>query len=241
MDSRPGAGRLVAVRERIAAACERAGRDPAGVLLVAVTKLVPLPLVVEAVRAGARDLGENRVFDALARQDELARLLLEGDGPAGGPPPPDVRWHFIGHLQRNKAARAAGRFALLHGVDSVDLGTQLAARAQAAGRREVVLVEVNLGEDQKQGVTADGLPRLLDALASLPGLEVRGLMGMAPWGAGEPEARRLFAGLRELSRRERERTGLALPELSMGMSGDFEAAVLEGATIVRVGSAIFAA
>jgi hypothetical protein len=235
MDSRPVAGRLAAVRERIATACGRAGRDPASVALVAVTKQVPLPLVAAVVRAGATDLGENRVFDALARQDELARLLVaEGLDPGG------LRWHFIGHLQRNKVARASGRFALLHGVDSAELAALLSARAVAAGARQAVLLEVNLGEAQKQGLAPQELPPLLDQVAALPGLDLRGLMGMAPWGADQAQARRLFGGLRELAERERTRTGLALPDLSMGMSGDYEAAVLEGATIVRVGSAIFA-
>ncbi|MBK8165722.1 MAG: YggS family pyridoxal phosphate-dependent enzyme [bacterium] len=235
MDPRPVAGRLAAVRERIAVACGRAGRDPASVVLVAVTKQVPLPLVAAAVRAGAADLGENRVFDALARQDELARLLVaEGYDPGG------LRWHFIGHLQRNKVARASGRFALLHGVDSAELAALLSARAAAAGVRQAVLLEVNLGEAQKQGLAPQALPTLVDGVAALPGLDLCGLMGMAPWGADQAQARRLFGGLRELAVRERERTGLALPELSMGMSGDYEAAVLEGATIVRVGSAIFA-
>lgn len=235
MDSRPVAGRLAAVRERIAAACGRAGRDPASVALVAVTKQVPLPLVAAAVRAGAADLGENRVFDALARQDELARLLI-GDGLD----PAALRWHFIGHLQRNKVARAGGRFALLHGVDSAELAALLSARAAAVGARQAVLLEVNLGEAQKQGVAPQDLPLLVEQVAALPGLDLRGLMGMAPWGADQAQARRLFGGLRELAERERARTGLALPDLSMGMSGDYEAAVLEGATIVRVGSAIFA-
>ncbi len=236
MMARPVAGRLTAVRERIAAACRNAGRPEDSVRLVAVTKYVPLPLVVEAVLAGARDLGENRVFDALARQDDLARLLLGTAASADA-----LRWHFIGHLQRNKAARAAGRFALLHGVDSAELASLLAERARADGRREPVLLEVNLtGEAQKHGVTPADLPRLLDAVASLPGLDVLGLMGMAAYGADEAEARRCFAGLRELAVRERERAGLALPELSMGMSDDFESAVREGATIVRIGGAIFA-
>ena len=235
MDARPVAGRLAAVHERIAAACGRAGRGPDAVRLVAVTKYVPLPDVVEAVLAGARDLGENRVTDALARQEELARLLL-GTGVEAGA----LRWHFIGHLQRNKAARAAGRFALLHGVDSAELAALLAARAAAGDRREAVLLEVNLtGEASKHGVGPDALPRLLDAVAALPGLDVRGLMGMAAYGAGPTQARRCFAGLRELAERERTRTGLSLPELSMGMSDDFEAAILEGATIVRIGGAIF--
>lgn len=235
MDSRPVAGRLAAVRERIAAACGRAGRDQASVALVAVTKQVPLPLVAAAVRAGAADLGENRVFDALARQDELARLLV-----ADGLDPGGLRWHFIGHLQRNKVARASGRFALLHGVDSAELAVLLSARAAAAGVRQAILLEINLGEAQKQGLAPQALPALLEQVAALPGLDLRGLMGMAPWGADEAQARRLFGGLRELAERERARTGLALPDLSMGMSGDYEAAVLEGATIVRVGSAIFA-
>lgn len=235
MDARLVAGRLAAVRERIAAACGRAGRDPGDVRLVAVTKQVPLPLVIEAVAAGARDLGENRVFDALARQAELARLLVAAGMQADG-----LRWHFIGHLQRNKVARASGRFALLHGVDSAELAGLLSSRAAQAGARQAVLLEVNLGEAQKQGVAPGDLARLLDDLAGLPGLDVRGFMGMAPWGATEDQARRLFGSLRELAERERARTGLALPELSMGMSGDYEAAILEGATIVRVGSAIFA-
>ncbi len=236
MDVRPTAGRLAAVRRRIAVACERAGRGEDEVRLVAVTKQVPLPLVVEACLAGARDLGENRVIEALARQGDLARLLSGTEVD-----PAEIRWHFIGHLQRNKAARAAGRFALLHAVDSAELAGLLSAGAVGDGRQEAVLLEVNLtGEAQKHGVAAGDLPGLLDQVAALPGLDVRGLMGMAAWGAGEPEARRVFARLRGLAERERVRTGLALPELSMGMSDDFEAAIAEGATIVRVGGAIFA-
>jgi len=236
MDVRPTAGRLAAVRRRIAAACERAGRSADDVLLVAVTKQVPLPLVVEACRAGARDLGENRVFDALVRQDQLAELLT-----AAGMAPTDVRWHFIGHLQRNKASRVAGKFALLHGVDSAELAALLSGRATAAGFRETILLEVNLtGESQKHGVAPADLPRLLDQVAALPGVEVRGLMGMTGLDADEAMTHRQFAGLRLLAEQERARTGLALPELSMGMSDDFEAAIAEGATIVRIGGAIFA-
>ncbi|MBK9473802.1 MAG: YggS family pyridoxal phosphate-dependent enzyme [bacterium] len=236
MDARLVAGRLAAVRERIGAACGRAGRDRGAVRLVTVTKQVPLPLVLAAVRAGAVDLGENRVLEAMARQDELARLLADGGDVSVAP-----RWHFIGHLQRNKAARAAGRFALLHGVDSAELAGILAERATAEGRREPVLLEVNVsGEPQKHGVHPQALPELLDAVAALPGIDLLGFMGMAAYGVDEADARRAFAGLRELAARERARTGLLLPELSMGMSGDFEAAVLEGATIVRVGGAIFA-
>jgi pyridoxal phosphate enzyme (YggS family) len=236
MDVRPTAGRLDAVRRRIAAACERAGRAADDVLLVVVTKQVPLPLVVEACRAGAQDLGENRVFDALVRQDQLLALLS-----GAGVEPTGVRWHFIGHLQRNKASRVAGKFALLHGVDSAELAVLLSGRATAAGFRETILLEVNLtGEPQKHGVAPADLPRLLDQVAALPGVEVRGLMGMAGLDADEAMARRQFAGLRLLAEQERARIGLALPELSMGMSDDFEAAIAEGATIVRIGGAIFA-
>jgi pyridoxal phosphate enzyme (YggS family) len=235
MESRPVAGRLEAIRERIARACVRAGRDADEVRLVAVTKYVPLPLIVEACAAGQRDLGENRVSEALARRDDLAGLL------AGvGVDPAALRWHFIGHLQRNKAARAAGRFALLHGVDSAELGGILSERAAGSGRREAILLEVNLtGQEQKHGVAPADLSRLVDTVGGLQGIDLRGLMGMAAYGDDEATARRAFAGLRELAGRERERTGLSLPELSMGMSGDFEAAILEGATIVRIGGAIF--
>lgn len=235
MDSRPVAGRLEAVRERIAGACARAGRPDGAVRLVAVTKYVPLPLVAEACVAGQRDLGENRVSEALARRDDLAGLLA-----GSGIDPADLRWHFIGHLQRNKAARAAGRFALLHGVDSAELAGLLSARAAADGCREEILLEVNLtGQAQKHGVAPGDLARLVDQVQGLPGVALRGLMGMAGYGDDEATARRAFAGLRELAARERTRTGLVLPELSMGMSDDFEAAILEGATIVRIGGAIF--
>lgn len=222
------ATRLAEVRARIAQACERAGRDPSEVLLVGVSKTQPPDAVREAVAAGLLDLGENRAQDVL---EQAAAATAAGLAP---------RWHFIGHLQRNKVARASGRFALLHGVDSAELAGLLSSRAAQAGARQAVLLEVNLGEAQKQGVAPGDLARLLDDLAGLPGLDVRGFMGMAPWGATEDQARRLFGSLRELAERERARTGLALPELSMGMSGDYEAAILEGATIVRVGSAIFA-
>lgn len=235
MESRPVAGRLRAVRDRIAGACARAGRRDDEVRLVAVTKYVPLPLVAAACAAGQRDLGENRVSEALARRDDLAGLLT-----GTGVDPADLRWHFIGHLQRNKAARASGRFALLHGVDSAELAGILSARAVGEGRREPILLEVNLtGQEQKHGVAPADLPRLLDEVGALPGLDTLGLMGMAAYGDDEAAARRVFAGLRELAARERARTGLPLPELSMGMSGDFEAAILEGATIVRIGGAIF--
>lgn len=235
MDAAAVAANLAAVRERMAAACARAGRAPGEVALVAVTKRVGLDLVAAAVAAGQRDLGENRIQDALPRQDELA-ALLRGRGAGTDA----VRWHFIGHLQSNKAARAVGAFALLHGVDSLKLAGRLANLAAAAGVVQPVLLEVNIsGEAQKQGLPPQAAVAAAAAAAALPGLELRGLMGMARWGAPEPELRGGFARLRGLAEQARAATGLPLPELSMGMSDDFEAAILEGSTLVRVGTAIF--
>ena len=229
------AANLAEVRRRIADACTRAGRATQDVRLVAVSKRIDLDLVVEACRAGQWDLGENRVVEALERQTELAGRLRDGGLDADR-----VVWHFIGHLQRNKAGKAAGRFALLHGLDSLDLAEKLATRAESDGRREPVLVEVNLtGEDRKNGVPEDRAVDFVARLAERPGLEARGLMGMARYGADERELHATFAGLRGLVEQARQATGLPLPELSMGMSGDFEIAVEEGATLVRVGTAIF--
>jgi len=177
----------------------------------------------------------NRVADALERQAMLPPLLT-----AAGLDPGCLRWHFIGHLQRNKAGKAAGRFHLLHGVDSEDLAQRLARRAAGDGRVERVLLEVNIsGERQKNGLAPEALPGQLERLADLPGLRVDGLMGMARWGAQDVEIAASFARLRRLAETGRRDTGLPLPELSMGMSGDFELAIAEGATIVRVGGAIF--
>ncbi|MGD9547570.1 MAG: YggS family pyridoxal phosphate-dependent enzyme [Candidatus Krumholzibacteriia bacterium] len=223
------------VKERIAAVCARHGRDPASVRLVAVTKKIPLPLVVEGCRCGLRDLGENRIPDALDRIPALPPLLA-----AAGLDPDLVRWHFIGHLQRNKAAKAAGRFVLLHGVDSLDLAGRLGGRARAEGRSERVLLEVNIsGEDQKNGIAPVIAVETVAAAAEIPGLEILGLMGMARYDAPEPELHASFALLRALADKARSATGLPLPELSMGMSGDFEAAIAEGATLVRIGTALF--
>jgi len=227
--------RLARVRERIAAACERVGRDPAGVRLVAVTKRIPLADVVAACAAGQWDLGENRIQDALARIRELPPRLA-----AAGLDPARVRWHFIGHLQSNKAGKAVGPFQLLHALDSRHLAERLEDRAAAAGRIQPVLLEVNVSrESQKQGCAPDAAVELALAVAAQAHLALQGLMTMARYEAPEPELRATFAGLRRLAERAREATRLALPELSMGMSDDFEIAVEEGATLVRVGTAIF--
>jgi pyridoxal phosphate enzyme (YggS family) len=235
MADRPVAERLARVRERIAEACVRAQRPAGAVKLVAVSKRIPLSLVVDACRAGQWDLGENRVAEAVDRQPELARLLT-----AAGLPAERLHWHFIGHLQSNKAGKAAGRFHMLHSLDSEKLAEKLSRLAAEAGRTETVLLEVNIsGEVQKQGLAAEEVSDVAARISALPGLNLAGLMGMARYGAQEIELRTSFASLRDLAEEIRAAAGLALPELSMGMSGDFEAAIAEGSTLVRIGGAIF--
>lgn len=194
------------------------------VRVVAVTKTHPAAAVRAAVAAGLRDIGENRVQEALEKQE-----ILE-DVPAA--------WHLIGTLQRNKARHAAGRFALIHSVDRADLATELARRVPP-GTRQEILVQVNCSDEaQKGGVEPDGLAALLDHLDGLSTLDLKGLMTMSALTEDATEQRRSFRLLREL-RDSSERSGRQLPELSMGMSGDFAVAVEEGATMVRLGTALF--
>jgi pyridoxal phosphate enzyme (YggS family) len=213
------ADRLADVRARIAAAATRAGRDPRVVTLVVVTKEVDLPRVRDAFAAGAREFGENRAQDLVTK----ARSFASDSDDA-----PDVlpSWHFIGRLQRNKVRALAPYVSLWESVDRIELGREIAAHAPDAG----VLVQVNLaGEPQKGGCAPGDADSLADALREI-GLHVEGLMTVPPLG-GDP--RPWFVRLRSLA------ADIGLPTLSMGMSGDFEQAVEEGATIVRVGSAVF--
>ena len=222
------ASRLGAVRARIAAAAARAGRRAADVTLVVVTKDVAAARVAEAIAADAHDLGENRAQELVSKIEELGAL------------PDRVAWHFIGTLQRNKVRDVVGRVALIHSVDSVTLGRTIAARAAAAGSRQDVLLEVNVsGEGSKHGLGTADVAEALSALAGEPGVQVRGLMTIAP--EGDPaRARAAFAGLRDLrDELAGGPAGVGLRELSMGMTSDFEEAIEEGATIVRIGSAIF--
>ncbi len=216
---------LAAVRGRIAAAAARAGRRTDDVTIIAVTKGHPLERVREAAGAGLLDVGESRVQEAAAKQ-------------AAWPDAP-VRWHLVGHLQRNKARLAAGRFALIHSLDSLRLADALEAGAAAAGVVQDVLVEVNVArEPQKSGVMPEEAPDLVARAARLPHLVVRGLMTLAPYDAPAAVQHRVFGELREL--RDRLATSdLELAVLSMGMSADFEAAVEEGATMVRLGTILF--
>ena len=217
-----------AVQSRIDAAAGRAGRDPAGVQLVAVTKTVPPERIRAAVSAGLKTLGENRVQEALEKQ-----LLVPG-----------ARWHLIGPLQSNKARRALETFEVIESVDSLDLAERLARVAADArpGRVAPILLQVNVDADPaKAGFGTADLERDLPAILALPGLRIDGLMTIGRQ-VSEPEAARpTFAALRELSARLRAANPALGPELSMGMTDDFEIAVEEGATIVRVGRAIFGA
>ncbi|MCC6650445.1 MAG: YggS family pyridoxal phosphate-dependent enzyme [Candidatus Eisenbacteria bacterium] len=219
---------LAEVRARLSAAAVRSGRAPEDVTLVAVVKTLPPEVVAEAVRLGIADLGENRVQEAQVHQQLVPRDA--------------ARWHFIGHLQRNKAGKVPGLFDVVHSVDDLELATALARRAAEAGRTLPVLVEVNVsGEASKFGVSPEALPELLEGMAAISHLELRGLMTVPAVADRPEEARAGFAMLRELRDRGAARIGRALPELSMGMSGDFEVAIEEGATLVRVGSALFGA
>ena len=215
---------LEEVRRCIAAAAHRARRDPAQVRLVAVSKTVPVELIKEAVVAGQRLFGENYLQEA---QGKIAAL-----GEA-------ATWHFIGHLQSNKAKGAVGLFDLIHGVDRLKLAVALEAAAAQIGKVQDLLIQVNLaGEASKSGAAPAAVPGLLREISRLPHLRVMGLMTMPPF--LDPEAvRPYFRALRELRDHLQDSSGLPLPELSMGMSGDYEVAVEEGATLVRVGTAIF--
>jgi pyridoxal phosphate enzyme (YggS family) len=219
-----------AVQARVVAACERAGRPPAEVTIVAVSKTHPLDAIREALAAGATDFGENYAQELASKALELAT--------SGAPQPSALRWHFVGRLQRNKAKLVAGRVALVHAVDTVELAEELARRA--GGVLQPILLAVNLGgEATKGGVTPGEAPALARALAGVAGTSLDGLMTMPP-PSDDPEASRPhFAALRALRDRLRDDLGHALPVLSMGMSHDFEVAIACGATHVRIGTAIF--
>ena len=217
--------RVREVRDRVAAAAARGGHGQA-VTIVAVTKTHGPDAVQAAFDAGLRDVGENRVQEALTKMEQAAA---------------PVRWHLIGHLQRNKA-RFVDRFHLVHSIDSARLADAVNARAGDGPREPVdVLVQVNVsGEGTKGGYELDGLDREADRLRGLPGLQVLGAMTMAPFDASEDVLRSVFAGARE-ARRLLAAAGHPATELSMGMSNDYEVAVEEGATLVRLGTILFGA
>ncbi len=213
----------------MAAACTQAGRAPDSVRLVAISKFHPASDIRALVACGQREFGESYAQEALAKQDELV-----GE---------DILWHFVGGLQSKKAKSVVGRFGLVHSVDSEKLARELAKRAREARVLQPVLIEVNMGEEQKAGVEEAELPALARLVLSLGeggfGLDLRGLMCLPPVFDSPEEAGPAFEYLRELRDGLAAELGVPLPELSMGMTGDFEAAIAEGATIVRVGTAIF--
>jgi pyridoxal phosphate enzyme (YggS family) len=222
------ADRLAGIRERMAAAARSAGRDPSSIRLVAVSKTFPIDVIREAYAAGHRDFGENRVQEALQKIASATDL--------------EIRWHLLGHLQLNKARKAGLVFAAIHSVDSLELLKRIDAAAVEAGRTAELLLQVDLaGEATKSGAAPDEVPRLLDAAAACRAARVTGLMTLPPLPDSPEDARPWFRQLREL--RDRWLTSGVPPEmlceLSMGMSGDFEVAIQEGSTMVRVGTAIF--
>ena len=234
------AERIAAVQARIAAAAQRAGRDPAEITLVAVSKMHPAETVVAAYQAGLRVFGENRVEEAGPKAAAVAALLNRPSSVVGRPSSV-IEWHMIGHLQSRKAEDVLPWASMVHSVDSVKLAGRLSRVCQAAGRELSILLEVNVaGEASKYGLTPAELPDAVEAIAALPGLRVRGLMTMAPIVPDPEEARPVFAGLRRL-RDDLARRFPALDwrHLSMGMTDDFEVAIEEGATMVRIGRAIF--
>lgn len=217
------------IYKKISHAAMRAGRDPGEVRLVAVTKTVSIEAIREAIEGGLRIFGENRVQEA---QKKIASPELNVPGS-------DLEWHLIGHLQRNKARQAVQLFELIQTLDSVALAEDMDRQAERAGKLQRVLVEVKLSEEEtKQGVSEEGLVSLVERIGSLGNLKLEGLMTMPPF-FEEPEmARPYFRRLREI-RDAMEKRGFPLRELSMGMSHDFEVAVEEGATLVRIGTALF--
>jgi pyridoxal phosphate enzyme (YggS family) len=221
-------GNLAAIRERVAAAAAAAGRPPDAVRLLAVSKTFSADHVRAAYAAGQRDFGENKVQEALQKREETAEL--------------DIRWHLIGHLQSNKAKRAAEAFAAIHSIDSVDLLRRVDRAAADAGTTMDLYIQVDLaGESTKFGAPEADVPAIARAAMECRAARLKGLMLLPPW-FDEPErARPYFRRLRELRERlvEDGIDGNRMRELSMGMSHDFEVAIQEGATLVRVGTAIF--
>ena len=216
---------LINIHSRIQDAAHRVGRQVSDVRLVAVSKTYPPAVIQEAWNAGQHVFGENRVQDALPKIAEL---------------PAEAEWHFIGHLQSNKIRKALPAFTLIHGVDNLELAQQINRIAGEMGLTANILLEINVsGESSKFGFSPTDLRQNLEDLLCLPNIRINGLMTMAPYSEDPETARPVFSKLRILRDELAAKTGQALRELSMGMSGDFEVGIEEGATIVRIGSSIF--
>ena len=218
---------LEEVRGKIKAACQRAGREEGAVTLIAVSKTKPLEDLREAYEAGARDFGENKVQELTEKIPEM---------------PKDVRWHMIGHLQRNKVKYIVGKVYMIHGVDSFRLAEEISKEAVKQGVSVRILMEVNVAQEEtKFGISVAEAPLLAEQIAKLPGISLQGLMTIAPYVDDPEENREIFAKLRQLavdiSRKNID--NICMNVLSMGMTGDCEVAIEEGATYVRVGTGIF--
>ncbi len=215
------------VKGQIRTACEKAGRDPLEVTLIAVSKTKPLEDLKEAYEAGARNFGENKVQELM---DKIPAM------------PGDVRWHMIGHLQRNKVKYLIGKVYMIHGVDSLRLAQEISKESEKAGVITRILMEVNVAEEEsKFGVSVSEAPALAEEIGKLPGISLQGLMTIAPYVENPEENREIFAKLRQLAVdiSGKNIDNVTMSVLSMGMTGDYVVAVEEGATYVRVGTGIF--
>ena len=222
--------RLLSVRKRVEEAAKACGRSPESIRLVAVSKTIPTDSVREAIEAGVTILGENYVQEARTKINDLSAY--------------PVSWHFIGHLQSNKAKYAVRLFDLIHSVDSLKLARELNKQAQKINKIQDILIQVNIGEEPaKSGALSQETEKLLQDVSDLENLALKGLMTMPPFFNNPEKVRPFFAALRELRDRLKQQclANVTLNELSMGMTGDFEAAIEEGATLVRIGTAIFGA
>lgn len=216
---------LDSIQQRIHAACVRADRDPGSVTLLAVTKGQPPEVVSEAARLGLMFFGENKI------QEAKAKIPLCGGR---------LRWHLIGHLQSNKCRDAVELFEMIESVDSLHVAQEISKRADQAGKTIPILLEVNLaGEASKFGYRPEKLDAELKQINALPRLEIYGFMTVPPWTSNAENVRPVFRQMRQVKQRAEQLLGAPLPHLSMGMSGDFEVAIEEGATIVRIGTALF--
>lgn len=220
---------LQQVEERIAQACARAGRDRSEVTLIAVSKTKPVEMLQEVYDAGIRTFGENKVQEICEKYDRL---------------PQDIAWHMIGHLQRNKVRQVIDKAALIHSVDSYRLAQEISVQAQKKNLQMPILIEVNIAEEEsKFGISADDTIRLVEEIAALPNLQIRGLMTIAPYVTDAEENRLYFRQIKQLSVdiKNKNIDNVSMDILSMGMTGDYEVAIEEGATMVRVGTGVFGA
>ena len=217
---------LIKIKENIAKACEKSGRNPEDVLILAVTKTRSAEEINEAISLGITDIGENRVQELMSKYDDVDK---------------NVRWHIIGHLQTNKVKYIADKVCMIHSVDSVKLAQEIDRQCEKIGKVMDILIEVNSGEENKNGISYDDVYALIEEAAAMKNVRIRGLMTMAPLMAEEAELRKVFSDLHKLSVDidSKKYDNVSMEYLSMGMSGDYAVAVEEGATIIRPGRSLF--